>query len=344
MSQAGSDRSPFRDGFAALWHDPALLAAELAWRWCFGLSAWALVIVSGGLFLDSIKVSPADQFLLGTLQPQLLSGAVQHIFRGSLTRFVLEQSVLLLGITLLWCFAATAGRAATLRRLVAMFSADDEPDPMTWQFVPIFVLHLLRAAWSLIALLVAIACFIIGGVMAQNDRAGLAALFLVFGIGLACWFGGALNWFLGLAPMFCIRNGAAAMDALAQSVGFVSRKGGRLFLLGLGFLLLRLVWLGTMALAVLSPLNLARHLAVGWVLLIMAAIALVYFAGADLLNLARLGAYVSLAEDDAHPVIEPEPIHPPEPMFAPEQTNPPDSAPASEQDPPVEITSAVDPA
>ena len=92
------------------------------------------------------------------------------------------------------------------------------------------------------------------------------------------------------------------MDALAQSVDFVSRRGGRLFLLGLGFLLLRLVWLGTMALAILSPLSLGRHLAPGWVLLIMAAIALIYFAGADLLHLARLGAYVSLAEDDAHPV------------------------------------------
>ena len=206
-------------------------------------------IISVGLFLDSLKVSTADQFLLGTFQPQLLSEAFRHIFRGSLTRFVLEQSVLLLGVTLLWCFAATAGRAATLRRLVAMFSTDDEPSQLTWQFAPIFVLHLLRAAWSLIALSVAIACLLIGSVMAANDRAGLAALFLVFGIGLPCWFGAALNWFFGIAPLFCIRNGGTTMDAVAQSVDFVSRRGGRLFLLGLGFLLLRLVWLGTMTLA-----------------------------------------------------------------------------------------------
>ena len=49
--------SPFRDGFAALWHEPALLAAELTWRWCFGLSAWGLGIVSrSALFLDSLTV------------------------------------------------------------------------------------------------------------------------------------------------------------------------------------------------------------------------------------------------------------------------------------------------
>jgi hypothetical protein len=330
MSQPGSNSSPFQDGLAALWHEPVLLVAELTWRWCFGFSAWALVIISGGMFLDSLKVSAADEYLLNTFQPQLLSGVIQHILRGSLTRFVLEQSVLLPGVILLWSFAAAVGRAATLRRLVAMFSAADEPSEMTWQFAPIFVLHLLRAAWSLIALSVAIACLIIGGVMAENDRAGLASLFWVFGIALPCWFGAVLNWMLGIAPLFCIRNGATAMDALAQSVDFVSRRGGRLFLLGLGFLLLRIVWLGTMLLAVLSPLNLARHLAVGWVLLIMAAIALIYFVGADLLHLARLGAYTSLAEDDAHPVAAPEAGNPPEPDPVPNGAEPIDASPVAD--------------
>jgi hypothetical protein len=328
MSPSCSHSSPFQDGFAAVWHEPALLAAELTWRWCFGFSACALAIISGAWFLDSLEVSPADEFLLGTFQPQLLAGAVHHIFRGSLTRLVLEQAALLLGVALLWCLAATAGRAATLRRLVAMFSADDEPGEMTWQFAPIFVLHLLRAAWSLIALSVATACLITGSAMAGNGRAWLAALFLVFGIGLACWFGAALNWFFGVAPLFCIRNGAPAMDALAQSVDFVSRRGGRLSLLGLGFLPLRLVWLATMMLAILAPLSLAPHLAAGWVLLIMAAIALIYFAGADLLHLARLGAYASLAEDDAHPVPAPEASNPPDPALAPEPALPPEIAPA----------------
>ncbi len=344
MSHPGREGSPFKDGFAAIWHDPALLAAELTWRWCFGFAACALVIISGGLFLDSLKVSPTDEFLLSTLQPQLLSDAIQHIFRGSLARFVLEQSVLLLGVTLLWCLAATAGRAATLRRLVAMFSADEDPGQLTWQFVPILVLNLLRAAWSLIALSAAIACLVIGTVMAGEDRNGVAALLLVTGIGLALWFGSALNWFFGIAPLFCIRNGAPAMDALAQSVDFVSRRGGRLFLLGLGFLPLRLVWLGTMGLAMFAPLSLARYLAPGWVLLMMAVIALIYFAGADLLSLARLAANVSLAEDDARPVPEPEASPAPEPLLALETENPVDSVPPPEPDLPDEIVPAVDPA
>jgi len=47
-------------------------------------------------------------------------------------------------------------------------------------------------------------------------------------------------------------------------------------------------------------LGLAHQIARGWIALLMAVVVLIYFAGADLLHLARLGAYVALAEDDAH--------------------------------------------
>ncbi len=115
-------------------HEPALLAAELAWRWCFGLSAWILGIISIRLFLDSLTVRPVDQFLLHTMQPILLIEALQHIFRGSLSRFLLGQTVLLPGLILLWALAATSGRTATLHRLVAMFriEPDDDSESARW--------------------------------------------------------------------------------------------------------------------------------------------------------------------------------------------------------------------
>jgi hypothetical protein len=132
-----------------------------------------------------------------------------------------------------------------------------------------------------------------------------------------------LNWCFGLAPLFCVRNRTRAAEALAQSVDFSSRQAGRVFGLGVGFFALRLVWAGTMFLAVLAPLQLAHHIARGWIALIMAIIALIYFAGAALLYLARLGAYVSLAEDDSHPAQTPEQTIPAEP-------SPPDAAPMIE--------------
>jgi len=292
--------SPFRDGFAALWHEPALFAAELTWRWCFGLAAWGLAIISLALFLDSLKISAGDEILFGTLQPYLLVGVVRHIFRGSLNRFLGEQTVLLFGLTLLWAFAATAGRAATLRRLVAMFSADEEPRTMSRQFTSVLVLNLLRAMWTQISLMAVIVSLMVGILMSHQQRAALAALWLGFGIGLSWAFGVMLNWFFGLAPLFCIRNGAGAAEALAQSVDFSSRQAGRLFGLGIAFGMLRLVWAGTMFLAFFAPLRLAHHVARGWIALLMAIVALVYFAGTDFLYLARLGAYVALAEDDAY--------------------------------------------
>jgi hypothetical protein len=303
MSQDSNPPSPFRDGFAALRHEPALLAAELTWRWCFGLSAWGLGIIAIALFLDSLKIAPVDAFLLRTLQPQLLENALRHIFRGSLSRFVLEQTALLLGVMVLWSLAATAGRAATLRRLVAMFSTHEEPQFMEWKFVPIFLLQLLRVMWTMIAAAVGLGLFLYGAVVAQNGHPMRAVLALSGGLGVPV-LAVVLNWFFGVAPLFCIRNGADAMEALEQAVDFAARQAGRLSLLGVGFLALRLVWAGTMWLAFLSPLSWIGHIGGRWTMLLMAVVALTYFAGADLLYLARLGGYVSLAEDDSHPTFQ----------------------------------------
>ena len=231
MSRA-STPSPFHDGFAALRHEPALLAAELAWRWCFGFSALVLVAVSTGLYLDSVNVSRADQFLLSTLQPPLLAEALRDIFRGSLSRLLLEQAVLVFGLTLLWSFASAAGRAAILRRLVAMFSTSDEPQSTDWHFRSIFLLHLMRAMWTQVAIVVAVALLIFGSVMASNRRPLAAAFSIAFGVGFAALIGFYLNWYLGLAPLFCIRNNVDARDAVDQAVAFSTEHGGRLLLMG----------------------------------------------------------------------------------------------------------------
>lgn len=318
MSRERSTHSPFRDGFAALLHEPMLLPAELVWRWCFGLSALGLGILSIALFLHSLKLSRADEFLIRTWQPQLLDSAIRHIFRGSLARFLLEQSALILGLILLWSWAAAAGRAATLRRLVAMFRMDEEPQPMEWHFAPIFVLQLLRAMWLLIALAVALGSLLYGLVMVQYEHPLRAALALSFGVGLASFFGIVLNWYFAVAPLFCIRNGAGAMEALDQTVGFSGRHAGRLFLLGAGFLALRLIWAATLCLAFLSPLNLVASIKPGWIMCLMGIVALVYCAGADVLCLARLGAYASIAEDDTRPIAE---------VIAPEIVQPTDMVP-----------------
>jgi len=127
-----------------------------------------------------------------------------------------------------------------------------------------------------------------------------------------------LNWIFGLAPLFCVRNQVSARDAVPLTLDFCTRQGGRLFGLSLGFFALRMAWAGAMFLLVLAPTSIGNRLAVGWVLLMMGMLFLVYLAGADALCLARLGAYAALADIDAQP--EPEPI--PEPQLDTSPTPP----------------------
>ena len=321
MPQA-STPTPFRDGFAALWHEPLLLAADLTWRWCFGFSAWMLACLSLGLFLNSIAVSKADQILLGTMQPTLVGAALQHMLRGSLLRFLVVLALLLLGLTLLWSFASAVGRAAILRRLIAMFNRGEESAEAAatdLHFGSVFLLHLLRAMWTEIAIVTTGALLVYGNLLADRQRPFSAALTLSFGVGFACLVGIALNWYLGMAPLFCLRNNVDALQAIEQAAAFSARHGRRMFLMGLGYFILRLIWFGTMWMVFFAPLSLSGKIATGFLVLIMALVALVYFAGVDLLNLARWAAYVSLTEDDADPaeIPAPEPVSPRMPLETP---------------------------
>ncbi len=308
--QPGNLRSPFQEGFAALREEPLLFAAELAWRWCFALAAWLLMLVATALFLDSLKVSELDQFLLSTLQPALEWSALNHILHGALLRAVWIKFIVLAGLTLLWAFAAAIGRTAALRNLVALFGSEDRDEHAGWQFRPMFQLHLVRAIWTWTAIGCLVGSIMLGTAM-QPQHAARAAFFYVFGIALSLIFGVMLNRFFGLAPLFCIRNQASAGDAIWLTLDFCERQCGRLFGLSLGFLALRLVWAGSMFFLFLAPMSLGKHLAVGWIILLMLGFSLIYFAGADALSLARLGAYAALAEIDAQPAPEPEPT--PEP-------------------------------
>src|SRR5579864_125381 len=98
MHSAGS-HSPFRDGFAVLRHDLAVFAAELTWRWCFGLSVLLAAAAAIIFFLDSIQLTNLDELLLASWNPALWGIALRHVFAGSLSRLLLELLVLAGGLT-----------------------------------------------------------------------------------------------------------------------------------------------------------------------------------------------------------------------------------------------------
>ena len=287
------------------------------WRWCFALAAWLLALGAAALFLDSLNVSALDRLLLGTAQPSFQRSVLNHIFHSALLRAVWIKFVVLAGLTLMWSFAAAIGRAASLRGLVALSGGGDRVATAGWQFRPMFQLHLLRALWMWISIGCLFASFLLGTAMVQQQRPARAAFFYVFGAALSIVFGVILSWLFGLAPLFCIRNQANARDAMSLTLEFCSCRGGRLFGLSLGFLALRAVWAGSMFFLVLAPTSLGTHVAIGWILLMMLTLLLIYLAGADALYVARLGAYVALAEIEGQPAPIPAPQQIPGPTHDP---------------------------
>jgi hypothetical protein len=307
MPQPAYSRSPFQEGFAALHDEPLLLPAELAWRWSFALAAWLIALYAAALFLDSLNISTLGRLSLNILRPTVGRLPRPHSFDGVLVRYLWFKFVGIVALTFLWSIAAALGRAASLRNLIALCGGEDRDEESGWQFRSMFQLHLLRALWTWIAIACFVSSFILGYAFMAAGRSARGAFFYVFGVILSVVFGVMLNWLFGLAPLFCIRNQSNVRDALALTLDFCSRQGSRLFGLSLAFLGLRLLWAGSMFFLMIAPAGLGKHVAIGWQLLMMFALLLVYLAGADALYLARLGAYASLADIDAQPEPVPEP-------------------------------------
>jgi len=325
---AGYQRSPFQEGFAFLREEPLLLPAELAWRWCFALAAWLVVLVAGASFLDTLKVSALDRFLLGSMSPVLERSALNHVFHGALLRFLWLKFIVLTGLTLMWAFAGAVGRAASLCNIVALAGGEDHDEDAGWQFAPMLQLHLLRALWMWISVGCVAASLVLGYELVQQNRPAGGAFFYVFAFSLSIVFGVMLCWIFGLAPVFCIRSQVNVADALSLTFDFCVRQGGRLFGLTLGFLALRIFWAASMFFLLLAPMGLGKLVAIGWQLLLMTVLFLIYLAGADALYLARLGAYATLADIDGQPASGPEPIPESQPWtpYVPPSNAPPISA------------------
>src|ERR1700693_6182350 len=120
-----SSRSPTLEGFRVMFRRPAVVLAEISWRWSLGFASALLLFFSFVEFLDTLPVTDADLLLLRSRQPFLISHAVLHIFRGSAPRLVAALLVLVFAMALAWIGTASFRRAATLNALIAYFGTDN---------------------------------------------------------------------------------------------------------------------------------------------------------------------------------------------------------------------------
>ena len=287
---------------------PLLGLAEISWRWSFGLAATAALLFSLREYLATLPVTAGEMLLLRTGQPTLILKGLARIFRGSAPRAMAALVLLTLTLTVAWIVLASVGRAATLKTLLEYFrgSADERlaPEPETLpisntrSLISLLFLNSLRAATMLGAAVGVVGAMLIAGAASSPDDPSPGKVLLIFWvltmlIGLA-W--PLLNWYLSLAALFVVRDGASAFGALAKAMDLCRTRPGALAAAGTWFGLAHVIVFGVASSAAAVPLGFAEVLPGGMVLGGLLLVSLLYFAAVDFLYVGRLASYVFLLE------------------------------------------------
>ena len=284
-----------RYGLRTVRENPALIFAEIVWRWTFGATAWLLVIFTLHTIMTGVDVSAAEVALARSNDAYLIADAIARVMVQVLPRFLAAMTIAVPLLAVVWIIGATIGRAVTMRSLVV----EDGPTAAGRPTLSLAFLNVIRAIFSLATLLAFFGTVFVVSAQVNPNRTPEAApayvlawLFLAFLVGC---FWGLVNWFLALAPIFIVRDGMGVWKALSASVALY--RDHRRDYMSIAS------WFGLFRGAALLVALFAGFvsIAAGWRagLIASAVIALFYFAVADALYIARLAAYVGLADSPA---------------------------------------------
>jgi len=309
--------SPTIEGFRAAFRRPSLTLAEIAWRWSLGVTATALFFFGLFEYLNTLPVTSGELLFLRSRQPYLVSQAIAHILRGSLSRAVMSALVAVLMLTLLWIIAAAVGRLATVRALLDYFrsdvagyvSAGSIPDDGERDvasnvstnggpFPALVRLNFLRSAVTLAAVCGFVGAAILAGFASPDahPRPGLAFLLFLPLAALVYLVWGSLNWFLSLAGVLSVRGGEDAVGAISAAVTLCRERAGAVSAVSTWTGLAHMVAFVGATTVVSMPLGFAPLVPWRLVVAAMIFITVAYFALADWLYMARLAGYVCIAE------------------------------------------------
>jgi hypothetical protein len=309
-------RSPTLEGFQIMFRLPLLGLAEVAWRWSFGLAVGAALVFMLREYLATLPVTAGEMLLLRTRQPALMAQALARIFQGSGPRVAAALVVLLLSLTLAWIVLASLGRVAALKTLIEYFRSsgrvpwarDPEALPLSSarSLCSLMLLNSLRAAALLAAAVGVVGAMLVARMASTPDDPSPGIVLLIFWmlmmlIGLA-W--GMLNWYVSLAALFVVRDGASAWGALAQAMDLCRTRMGGLIAAATWFGVAHAILFVVASSAVGIPLGFAEFLPGGVILGGVLLVTLLYFAAVDFLYVGRLASYVFLLEQSES---EPEP-------------------------------------
>jgi hypothetical protein len=305
-----SSPSPVRDGFRAIWRQPSIFLAELAWRWSWAGAAILLAGLALFEYLHTLIVTPMDLMLLRLRHPLAVARALADIFHGSGPRVVETVIVLIPALALLWALLGSLGRFATLRALVARATPDWVSKPGSIR--ALIGLHVLRVALALAGLLSFLGAALVASLVStpKVPHSGLALLLFVPLAILVSVIWSSVNWFVSFAAIFAVRDAEDTFGAILASLDFSRRCAGMTSTVGFWFGAMHLVVFVIGTTVMVYPLAVAALVPPGVTLVLMGVILLVYFAVADWLYVARLAGYLAVVEWDHSPLPEPEAVAP----------------------------------
>jgi len=286
-----------------VFRQPALGLAEITWRWTVALLAWLLVCFLVVEYIDSLAVTRDDLFLLRSGLPWLVLSTIQRILLSGAPKFIDAAVVAVLGLAMAWAFAASAGRAATIGVLLNRFhdthiSGILAPTPARLVSRPLILVHWLRAGLLLASFFALVGAAIAAGIVGSNRALQPAIVFVLFlglTLGIAIlWY--SLDWLLSIAPVFVVRDDAGAFAAISAAVSFVCERFGAVARTSAIFSGIHVVIFIVASSLASVPLAVAGMLPPGIVFLALVLLTLGYFAVIDFLHVARLAAYICIAD------------------------------------------------
>ncbi len=277
-----------------MFRQPLLGLAEIAWRWSFGLATAAGLLFSLREYLATLPVKPGEMLLLRTRQPVLILQALARIFQGSAPRATTALVVLMLALSLAWIVLASLGRAATLKTLVEHFHGSRGRAPLT----SLLALNSLRAATFLAAIVGVVGAILAARAAWPPDNPSPGSVLLIFWmltmlVGLA-WL--LLNWYLSLAAIFVVNDGASTFAALAAAADLCCSQAGSLVAAVIWFGVAHTGMFVVASSAAALPLGFAGALPGSMLFGGLLLVTLLYFAAVDFLYVGRLAAYVLMIE------------------------------------------------
>ncbi|HEU5401244.1 MAG TPA: hypothetical protein VFU86_07800 [Terriglobales bacterium] len=280
---------PLRSALSAIFRQPGILVAEIAWRWSFGASALGILALGAIRLAHAIAIYPEEHQMLTSRSPILIAQAILEISHRAWPPIAHLGIIVIPVLVALWTIAATLGRGYVLGRMKSA-----EPAKSRW--LALLALNLLRVV-SVVFLVVAyFGCSFATALVSHPDSPNYPLAILtflsLFITAFAAW--SLLHWVISTACIYAARKNAGVLASLGATMQLMRSKSRDLFSIAAQNSSVRTVVAFLFTLLALPPFLIHNYTALFWT--VEVSLFLAYCIASDLLLLARLAAYVDVTE------------------------------------------------